>query len=139
MTDIQEAHRKAVVQNGTVVNIIMAPHDFELEGAELVTSETAEIGDEWDGSEFTTPPAPPAPFLPIEAWRFEAAIQIAGIKDQIDAAIEDLPEPDRTVAKAKRARIVEYHRNDPLIAALAPAVNLDEAAVDALWRTAEGL
>lgn len=79
--------RMAVVATatGTVDNVIMATSDFPAgDGFELVPSETARVGDHWDGASFTTPPPPPPPPMDADQLRLYAAHvryrrEIAGI------------------------------------------------------------
>lgn len=48
--------RCAVVRDGVVVNVVMAsPAEDKLEGATVVASDTASIGDSYDGAVFTLP------------------------------------------------------------------------------------
>jgi hypothetical protein len=47
--------RAALVENGVVVNTIIADEDFAIEGYLVVPSETAEIGDLYDGEAFVRP------------------------------------------------------------------------------------
>ncbi|CUW37699.1 conserved protein of unknown function [Magnetospirillum sp. XM-1] len=54
--------RTAIIENGIVTNVVM--HDsgsdwVAPEGAALVASETASLGDCWDGSQFTAQPPSP--------------------------------------------------------------------------------
>lgn len=47
--------RYALIQDSTVVNVIDADGPI----ADAIPSDTANIGDTWDGEKFTTPPASP--------------------------------------------------------------------------------
>lgn len=53
--------KRAVIENGVVTNIILAPAGFEVEGATLVATDTAGIGDFYDAETgaFSPPPSPP--------------------------------------------------------------------------------
>jgi len=93
----------------------------------------------------------PAPELvranmpPLAKWRFEAMIDIYGqqnsvnLRGQIDAAVEALPEPNRTIAKSKRLNVVEFYRTDPLFDFIGTVVNMTAEDVDALWNAAAAL
>lgn len=132
--------RHAQVRDGLVVNVCNAAEGYDAgDGSEFIPSDTAQIGGSYADGVFTSPPPVHEPLPPIDAWRFEAAIELAGIKDQIDAAIDALPAEAHVVAKAKRNRVQQYHRDDPLIAALAPSLNLSSEQVDDLWRLAASL
>lgn len=71
--------RHAVIENGVVINTILAPEGFEIEGATLVASDTAGIGDLYDAhtGEFSPPPPPPITVDELVAyasdlrWRIE--------------------------------------------------------------------
>jgi hypothetical protein len=85
-------------------------------------------------AEVFTPDALP----PLEAWRFEAAMLTHGLAATVNAAIASMPEPARSIATAKRARSIEYHRDDPLVMQISAAAGLSPGALDALWREAMG-
>src|SRR5690554_3063933 len=74
------------------------------------------------------PPLAPTPeeiraaMPPLQKWRFETVVDLNGLREQIDAAIQNMPEPDRTVAFNKRNHVPDFYRNDPLFDALGPAL-----------------
>lgn len=71
--------RTAVIGGGVVVNVIVAPEDFELDGFTLVASETAQIGDAYADGVFTPPDAePPIPALPSPVLIASGTFQVAG-------------------------------------------------------------
>lgn len=77
---------------------------------------------------------------PLEPWQFRAMLDVGGIASTVDAAIAAIPDAtQRAVARARLDYSIKYHRNDPLIAMLAPVVGLTDAQVDALWATAAQL
>jgi hypothetical protein len=53
--------RAALVEAGVVVNTIIADEDFAIDGYLVVPSETAEIGDIYNGAGFTRPAPQPDP------------------------------------------------------------------------------
>lgn len=55
--------RAAIIQNGVVVNVttITPGTLIQIPGYIIVISDTANIGDLWDGFTFTTPPEQPEP------------------------------------------------------------------------------
>lgn len=135
MSDI----RFAVVSDGMVVNVIVAPDDFEIEGVELVPSDVAEIGDLYENGEFS-PPDPTPEILPDLTMRqFRLGLLGAGLLDDVTAAIEGMQEP------AKSAAMIEFEyasvvvRTDPLVSTLAAGLNLTDEQIDALWRSAGAL
>jgi len=59
--------RYALIQDGTVVNVIETEEDFAntLDGFDaVIASDEAGIGWTWDGDELSPPPQPPAPPAP---------------------------------------------------------------------------
>ena len=68
--------RYAVVKNGSVKNIILAPNEFSLDGYDLIELQEGQgvnIGDSWDGASFIPAPKPePEPHLPTMEERLEA-------------------------------------------------------------------
>ncbi len=70
--------RMAVISDGIVVNVILAPEDFELEDFILVASDTCQVGDTYADGVFTSPvveeplPSPPIPTL-IASGIFQVA------------------------------------------------------------------
>ena len=71
---------------------------------------------------------------PLLKWRFEAVVDMNGLRTAIDDALETLPEPDRTVAKSKRQYVAEFHRDDPLFLQLGSALSLSQEQIDDLWQ-----
>lgn len=73
--------------------------------------------------------------VPQEVSRFQAkaALALAGKLAQADAAVAASNDPILQLAWAEAAT---FKRNSPGIAALAPAIGLDDAALDALFTTA---
>lgn len=77
------------------------------------------------------------PLLPEQFW---GMVYAAGIKSAIDGAIDAIPDAmQRGVVRARFERAKDYHRSDPLFAAMAPTVGLTEAQIDALWMQAAAL
>jgi hypothetical protein len=74
----------AIIENGTVSNIVVATQDFASEQG-WVLGETARIGDTWDGTTFTSPPAPePAP-PPPPPTKEDLLVQLQALQAQIEA------------------------------------------------------
>lgn len=103
-------------------------------------------GHYWDGSILSKrPPTRGELFPPLAKWRFEAMIDIYGqqtgedLRGLIDAAVEALPDPDRTIAKSKRQNVQEYYRDDPLFDFIGSAVNKTSEQIDTLWTAAHAL
>lgn len=84
--------------------------------------------------------APPAePFVPRSVSRFQAraALHLAGLLNQVEALMTD-PETDM-LARLAWQDAQEFRRHSPTVAAMAAALGLDEAQLDALFTTAAGI
>lgn len=86
------------------------------------------------GVEFVQP-ASSAPLVPVEVSMAQArlALRRAGLLDAVQAAIEALPEPDRTDVQIEWDHRSVVRRDYSLVAQLAPALGLDGEALDALF------
>lgn len=88
------------------------------------------------------PPPEPTPeelrerMPPLQKWRFETVIALEGLKEDIDTAIENLPEPQKTIAKNKREFVPEFYRTDPLFDLLGSLVGKTPEEIDTLWEQA---
>lgn len=69
----------------------------------------------------------------------QLALHDAGLLGGVEAAIEAMPEPQRTRARIEWTRRPTVDRDSALVAQLAQAVDLDDAALDALFTTAATL
>lgn len=156
MTSMEnQAKRVAVIKDGAVVNVILAKDGFEVEGYTLIASDTAQIGQSWDGENFSDPPAPPAPVpQSISDRQFFQALALSGqiteaealaaVKDgtmpeAIETFIAALPEAERFGARMLLQGATTFERNHPLVSAFASAANMTADATDDLWRLAASL
>lgn len=57
----------------------------------------------------------------------------AGLLAQVDAAIDALPEPQKSAARIEWDYSSEVHRNRPFVQQLAAALGMDDAALDAMF------
>lgn len=75
---------------------------------------------------------PKTPQVPEEvyAWRLRLATQMGGLKTTIDALLNSLPEPDKTIALEAWNSGVTIRRDSPLIASLATQLGLTKEQVD---------
>jgi hypothetical protein len=83
------------------------------------------------------PPAPPAPpRIPQTVSRFQAraALHLAGLLPQVEALMADEATP--VLARLAWAEGIEVRRTSPTVLAMAQALGLDEAALDALFTQA---
>lgn len=82
--------------------------------------------------------ADPIVLVPQAVSRFQAkaALAMAGLLDQANAAVAASGD---VVLQLAWAEATEFKRNSPGINALAPALGLDDAALDQLFITASGI
>lgn len=91
------------------------------------------------GEELPTPPD--VPYVPAEVTMRQARLALlqAGKLAAVDAAINALPEPTKSAARIEWEYSGTVRRRQPLVLALAPALGLNDAALDALFIAAESL
>lgn len=83
---------------------------------------------------------PAAPALPtLTPRQLRLALHGAGLLDGVAAAINTMPEPQRTQARITWEYATEYERGHPLVASLGAALGLTVEQIDALWQQAAGL
>lgn len=99
----------------------------------------------WTGSEIIDPidvmtPEEKRAVMPdLERWRVNTVIDLEpGLRDKINAAIEALPEPQRTISRNKLADVQTFKRIDPLFDMLGsdPDIGKTPEDIDAMWETA---
>lgn len=102
-----------------------------------IASDTAEVGDVWNGSEFTPPPKT----VPKSVTMRQARLALLGAEKlaAVDAAIASLPIPQKEAAQIEWEYASEIQRGSALIAQLAPALDLTETQMDDLFIAASGL
>lgn len=132
--------RAAIIENGIVVNIAEADADFAAAQGWIV-SDTASIGDTWDGLEFAKPPAPPAP-VPASVTRRQAreALLNVGLLDDVDMAIAGIAdETERRRAEIYWMDSATFERNSAMLGQIAASIGLTDAEIDELFIAASAL
>ncbi len=140
--------RYALVRDGKVENIAEWAGNVAWdpgEGVTRVRSDTAQIGDHYDGSTFSTPPvvlSVPDSVTPVQIRK---AIRQSGIAAQV-ATYHAQVETAATAGDAAAIDALEaweyaseVRRNNALIAAAAAGMGLTEAQTDGLFRLAATL
>lgn len=125
--------RQAIISGGVVVNVIVG----ELpDGITIAEDSPVGIGWTYDGQTF----APPIPVIVVPASvtmrQARLALLSAGKIAAVEAAIDALPEPGQSAARIEWEYAATVDRASPLIATLAPALELDDAALDGLFMDA---
>ncbi|MEE9923966.1 MAG: hypothetical protein PBV01_11455 [Brucella anthropi] len=99
----------------------------------------------WTGIEIINPvdvmtPEEKRAVMPdLERWRVNTVIDLEpGLREKINAAIEALPEPQRTISRNKLADVQTFKRIDPLFDMLGstPDIGKTPEDIDAMWETA---
>lgn len=103
-------------------------------------TETRPIADLPEGTSVDPFVAPPAP-VPQSVTMRQArrALHAAGMLGAIEAAINAMPEPNRTAARIEWDYSSEVQRHNAFVGVLASALGLDDAALDALFVAAKAI
>lgn len=126
--------RTAVISNGIVVNVIEASDGFTLPGMTLVASASAGIGDTYTNGTFARPA--PVVHVPAEVTDLQARLALIAVGKL--AAVEAVVAAADDATKAWFDRALIWRRDSPIISALAPALGLTSADLDALFIDAAG-
>lgn len=126
-----------IIQGGVVVNTIVATIEeaqAAFPDAVCIPGDLGAIGWLWDG-ETLTPPPPEPPVVPSAVTMRQARLALlgAGLLDDIDAAINGLPSPQKEAARIEWEYSQEVQRHNGFVSVLAPMLGLTEAQTDALF------
>ena len=66
---------------------------------------------------------------------FESTI----LNDQLESIISSMDNITQAVVRSKLDKVLEYHRDDPLIDQLGAALSLNSSDIDAIWSQANRL
>ena len=114
------------------------------EAGKIVEEVTPELDvDVWRQSwaERDMTPEELAALVPVAVSMRQArlALLASGKLGDVETALEGLPSPAREAARIEWEYATEVRRDSPLVTSLAPALALDNAALDALFVLAAGL
>lgn len=85
-------------------------------------------------------PAPePAQALIVTRRQALRALHEAGLLDDVESAINGLPEPQKTLARIDWDNATEFRRDFPLLLQLAGALGLTSAQIDSLFAAAASI
>jgi hypothetical protein len=76
--------RAAIIENGIVINVAETDSNFATEQG-WVLSDTAQIGDLWDGATFTSPPVSEPEPEPAPPTKEDLLAQLQALQAQIEA------------------------------------------------------
>lgn len=85
------------------------------------------------------PPEPPVVPSAVTMRQARLALLGAGLLDDVDAAINAMPSPQKEAARIAWEYSQEVQRHNGFVSVLAPMLGLTEAQTDALFFTAAGL
>lgn len=83
--------------------------------------------------------APEAPMPSLEPWQFFAMLDLSGKRADLEAFINAMGEPAKTVAKSKLEHSSAFYRDNDLVLAAQQALNLTDQELDELWIKAKSL
>lgn len=129
-----------IIENGIVVNTILATIEeaqIAYPNAVCLDGTIGGIGWVWDGSNLTPPLITVAQKVPISVTMRQGRLALlqAGLLAQVQSAID--AQGDAEKIEWEYAQSID--RNSPLVAALAAALSLDDAALDSLFISAANL
>jgi hypothetical protein len=86
-----------------------------------------------------SPPLDPSYIPPVSPRQFRQALVLMGMYDQIEPALNSLPEPLKSLALIAWEYSLSFDRNDPLVDQVAQGLGWPSDQVDDLWRYAATL
>lgn len=132
--------RYAIIDNGVVTNVAWAEDaQFAADQGWVACGPTVQPGDAYTNGSFSPAPAKPAVPAVVTMRQARLALLQAGKLADVDTAIAALPSPAKEAAQIEWEYATEVKRDSALVAQLAPALNLDAAALDALFTQAATL
>ena len=132
-----------IVENGIVTNTILATvteAQSAFPGAVCIDGAIGGIGWAWDG-ETLTPPPPAPPVVPSAVTMRQARLALlgAGLLDDVDAAINALPSPQKEAARIEWEYAQEVQRHNGFVSVLAPMLGMTAEQTDNLFIVAAQL
>lgn len=133
----------ALIENGQVSNIIEWDGESDLGPivpVPIPDGALVDIGTKYDGAEFVpeNPPEPAVPVAPTSVTMRQArlALLAAGLLDDVQAAIDAMPSPDREAAQIEWDYAATVDRESAFMQQMAGALNLDADMLDGLFTDA---
>jgi len=126
----------AIIENGTVTNIIVAPAGWSRDGvsaSEIQAGKNVEIGGVWDAVNNQTVPVVKPVQVPQAVSRFQAraALHNAGKLAEVEALMAAAETP--MLMKLAWLDAQEFQRSSVTVAAMASALGLSTAETDSLF------
>jgi hypothetical protein len=124
--------RYAKVEAGVITGIFESSPEFAAEQG-WVPAGDANVGWTSDGTTHT-PGVPPTPVPQSVTMRQgRLALLAIGKLDDVDAAINAMPEPQQSQSRIEWEYASTLDRNNPLVLSLGPALGLTESDIDNLF------
>jgi len=130
--------RWALIQSGYVANVVEQDDQPQIAG-QWVACGAAGPGWSYDGSDFAPPPVLSVFVATVSRRQALRALHDAGLLDDVEAIINGMSEPARTVARIDWDNATEFRRDNPLVAQLGAALGLTPAQVDDLFTVAAAI
>lgn len=129
--------RWALIESGHVANVVEEAQRPRIPG-QWVACGAAGPGWSYDGSSFAPPPAPPTPTVaPIISKRqARRALLAAGLLDDVEDALDTLPEPQLRAVRIDYEDATEWRRDWPTLLAVQAALGWTDTQVDDLFAAA---
>lgn len=124
--------RYAVIENGTVTNVIESEEDFQIDGALLIPSKVAGPGWLYGNDEFS----PPA-FIPtrVTSRQFKLQLHYAGLLDDVEAWISAQGRDVQIAFEASGT----FVRDEPMMQAGFSSLGFTSEQIDAFFVAASQL
>lgn len=131
----------ALIKDDVVVNVVMGDQGFADAVASewdavLVLADTDAIGPGWIvGPNGPEPPPPPPPQVPQSVTMRQGRLALLNIGKlaDVDAAINAMPEPQKSQSRIEWEYSNTLDRDNPLVISLGPALGLSPQDIDNLF------
>lgn len=131
--------RWALIDSGRVANVVEQDDEPQI-GGQWVRWDLLDF-EVIDGGGFAPAPSPPAPpVVPtISKRQARRALLAAGLLDDVEDALDLLPEPQRGAVRIDYEDATEWRRDWPTLLAMQAALGWTDTEVDALFAAAAAL
>ena len=125
--------RYMLIESGAAVNAIEVIDPSEFPQFDLVQSDTANIGDTWDGEEFFSPALPVIVPESITPRQGMLILSRYGLLASVQTMLDGMSGQEGVEARIDFERANEWKRSWPLLNAMATAAGLSQEQVDQMF------
>lgn len=130
--------RYVIVKDGIADNVVVATEKLE---SHWIESNTAGVGDIWDGTTFTRPDNTPSlaerrANMKVSMRQARLALLSEGLLSSVDTIIASLSEPAKTNISIEWEYASVVDRNSPWMGQMATALGLSDMQLDSLFELA---